>query len=58
MMKLKRGQAAIVAADLAFPAISLRGTTRSIDKLRAEAAKCALLCANCHAAVEVGRIKL
>lgn len=39
-------------------ALSLRGVTRSMDKLREEAAKCALLCANCHAAVEVGRLKL
>jgi transposase len=39
-------------------ALSLRGRIRSIDKLRAEAAKCVLLCANCHAAVEVGRLKL
>jgi hypothetical protein len=35
-------------------ALSLRGVTRSLDALRAEAAKCALLCANCHAEVEVG----
>jgi Helix-turn-helix domain len=39
-------------------AISLRGRTRSIDKLRQEAKKCDLLCANCHAAVEVGQLKL
>ena len=30
------------------------GLTRSITKLRAEAEKCVLLCANCHAQVEVG----
>ena len=35
-------------------ALSLRGVTRSIEKLREEAAKCILLCANCHAEVEVG----
>lgn len=35
--------------------LSVRGVTRSIEKLRAEAAKCALLCSNCHAEVEVGR---
>lgn len=35
-------------------ALSLRGVTRSMDALRAEAAKCVLLCANCHAEVEVG----
>jgi transposase len=34
--------------------VSLRGATRSIDLLRAEARKCALLCANCHAEVEAG----
>lgn len=31
-----------------------RGRTRSIAKLRAEASKCVLLCANCHAEVEAG----
>lgn len=35
-------------------ALSLRGVTRSVRELRKEAAKCALLCANCHAEVEVG----
>ena len=30
------------------------GLTRSLDRARAEAAKCALLCANCHAEVEAG----
>jgi transposase len=35
-------------------ALSLRGVTRSIGALRAEAAKCVLLCANCHAEVEAG----
>jgi Helix-turn-helix domain len=34
--------------------IAGKGFTRSIDRLRAEAAKCVLLCANCHAEVEVG----
>jgi hypothetical protein len=34
--------------------LSMRGCTRSIEKLRAEAAKCQLLCANCHAEVEAG----
>lgn len=34
--------------------LSVRGITRSIDKIRAEAAKCVLLCSNCHAEVEVG----
>jgi transposase len=36
-----------------FP-LSLRGITRSIDAVRAEARKCVLLCANCHAEVEAG----
>jgi transposase len=30
------------------------GDTRSLDRMRAEAAKCVLLCANCHAEVESG----
>jgi len=30
------------------------GLTRAIEKCRAEAAKCVLLCSNCHAEVEVG----
>ena len=39
-------------------ALSLRGVTRSLDALREEAAKCVLLCANCHAEVEVGFSKV
>jgi transposase len=39
-------------------ALSLRGVTRSIGELRLEAAKCALLCANCHAEVEVGHARI
>lgn len=35
-------------------AVSAKGVTRSIDSLRAEAQKCVLLCANCHAMVEAG----
>ena len=35
-------------------AISRNGHTRSIDKVRAEVAKCVLLCSNCHAEVEAG----
>lgn len=34
--------------------ISYNGATIAIDKLREETAKCALLCANCHAEVEAG----
>ena len=35
-------------------AISHNGVTRSLAEARAEAAKCVLLCANCHAEVEMG----
>jgi hypothetical protein len=38
--------------------LGVRGITRSIARLREEAAKCVLLCANCHAEVEVGAIEL
>jgi transposase len=38
--------------------LSLRGETRAIDALRAEARKCVLLCANCHAEVEAGVARL
>jgi len=38
--------------------LGVRGITRSIDKLREEAAKCVLLCANCHAEVEAGVAEL
>jgi transposase len=38
--------------------LSMRGVTRSLASSRAEAAKCVLLCANCHAAVESGAIEL
>jgi DNA-binding CsgD family transcriptional regulator len=34
--------------------IAMRGHTRSFEKLLAEARKCVLLCANCHAEVERG----
>jgi transposase-like protein len=34
-----------------------RGLTRSLETVRAEAAKCILLCANCHAEVEAGIVK-
>jgi 5-methylcytosine-specific restriction endonuclease McrA len=34
--------------------LARRGFTRSIEKMRAEAAKCVLLCSNCHAEVEAG----
>jgi DNA-directed RNA polymerase subunit RPC12/RpoP len=35
-----------------------RGLTRSLEAVREEAAKCALLCANCHSEVEAGIVKL
>jgi transposase len=35
-------------------ALSGRGLTRSLERMRDEAKKCVLLCANCHAAVEAG----
>jgi transposase len=35
-------------------ALSVCGVTRSIDQLQREAAKCVLLCGNCHAEVEAG----
>ena len=38
--------------------LGVRGITRSLEKLRAEAAKCVLLCANCHAELEVGAVEL
>jgi transposase-like protein len=39
-------------------ALSERGLTRSIERCRLEAAKCVLLCANCHAEVEAGHVEL
>ena len=38
--------------------LGVRGITRSIARLRVEAAKCVLLCANCHAELEVGAVEL
>ncbi len=38
--------------------LGVRGITRSMEKLRAEAAKCVLLCSNCHAELEVGAVEL
>jgi transposase-like protein len=40
-------------ASKAF-ALSVQGVARSLEKARAEAAKCVLMCANCHAEVEGG----
>lgn len=38
--------------------VSGRGVTRAIAHSRAEAAKCLLLCCNCHAEVEAGIVPL
>lgn len=38
--------------------IAAGGMTRSYEALRAETAKCVVLCANCHAAVEAGSLEL
>ena len=38
--------------------LALRGVTRSLDRCRAEARKCVLVCANCHAEVEAGLARL
>jgi hypothetical protein len=35
-----------------------KGITRAIDKIREEARKCVLLCANCHSEVEAGFVRL
>jgi transposase len=39
-------------------ALSRDGVTRSLARAREEAAKCVLLCANCHAEVEAGLAQL
>jgi transposase len=38
--------------------VSRQGVTRSLRRLREEARKCVLLCANCHAMVEAGLLSL
>jgi transposase-like protein len=38
--------------------VSRQGVTRSLDRLRQEARKCVLLCANCHAMAEAGLLVL
>lgn len=38
--------------------LSARGCTRSLSELREEAAKCILLCGNCHAEVESGLVEV
>jgi len=43
----------LVPSEKSF-SLSHRGVARSLEKARAEASKCVLLCANCHAEVEAG----
>ena len=38
--------------------LSERGLTKSIEAMKAEAAKCMLLCANCHSEVEAGIVNI
>lgn len=38
--------------------MALRGAARSLERMREEAQKCVLLCANCHAEVEAGVAEL
>jgi transposase len=38
--------------------LGMRGVARALERCRAEAAKCVLLCANCHAEVEGGVARL
>ncbi len=47
----------LVPAEKSF-SLSHRGVARSLEKARAEARKCALLCSNCHAEVEAGLVML
>jgi transposase len=47
----------LVPSEKSF-SLSHRGVARSLEKARAEASKCVLLCANCHAEVEAGMIQV
>lgn len=47
----------LIPSEKSF-SLSHRGVARSLEKARAEASKCALLCANCHAEVEAGARRL
>ena len=38
--------------------LAQRGITRSIEEVRREARKCVLVCANCHAEIEIGAIEV
>jgi transposase len=45
----------LVPSEKSF-SLSRRGVARSLERARAEASKCVLLCANCHAEVEAGLV--
>ena len=47
----------LVPEEKAF-SLSEEGVTRSLERARAEASKCVLLCSNCHAEVEAGIVSL
>jgi DNA-binding CsgD family transcriptional regulator len=47
-----------VAPEEKMFSISRAGTTRSYAEVKAEADKCVLLCANCHAEIESGKAEL
>jgi hypothetical protein len=47
----------LVPSEKSF-SLSYRGVARSLEKAKAEASKCVLLCANCHAEVEARFIVL
>jgi 5-methylcytosine-specific restriction endonuclease McrA len=47
----------LIPSEKSF-SLSHRGVARSLEKARAEASKCALLCANCHAEVEAGLVTM
>jgi DNA-binding transcriptional ArsR family regulator len=46
------------AGELKEFGLADRGLTRSLEAVRAEAAKCVLLCANCHSEVEAGIVSV
>jgi len=53
------GGAPVPPSRSATKTFTLRnGDTRSLARMREEAAKCVLLCANCHAEVESGAAQL
>jgi hypothetical protein len=53
------GSAAVPPLDPGQKSFTIRnGDTRSLERMRREACKCVLLCANCHAQVEAGAADL